>query len=230
MLFRACTSRLGKARITSLLDPQISQSWTNESEISIDRAPEVLQLAVGLLDPSCFTLGSREWTATFDYDPNHALYGDRRPQTVATERTFAALDLLGRLARLPEGGYGIDTLLLQQMDSKVWKVREQAARIFTTRVAPWNAMNAISQLVGHMSDHCSQNAIHGGLLCIRQILRKAWGAHGMALEVLQELVATEVSALSAIVEQDHVSPMVSAAFVDILNDIFEEQTILRSSG
>lgn len=228
MLFRACTSRLGKARVNPLVDLDL-QSWTNEGDISIDRSPEVLALAIELLDPSCFSQASSE-SVTDPSKRQNTLSGDPAAPSVATERIFAALDLLGRVVTDQEGWHRIEPFLLQQMGSTFWQVRQQAARIFASRVPPWKAPSAIMRLLRNMSNHSHQNALHGQLICIRQIIRYSRRTEGTSDNDSCKLLAEQLSVLEATMKQDNISPMVNSAFIDIRNDLFEQQMLVDHEG
>ncbi len=226
MLFRACTSRLGKAR-SSPLAGHDTVSWRNEGNVSIDRSPEVLELAIQLLDPLCFSQASSEHDAISASEEVHSSWEGEKPPTVATERVFAALDLLGRLALSEEDWSRIKPLLVEQMSSSVWQIRAQAARVVASGIAPWNSTTAIKSLINGTLPHSSQNKIHGHLLCIGEILRKSWHTHGMVLQTWDKHSAAVSSIISTITERYHMSPVVRSLFIDVQNDVLEREFVLH---
>ena len=229
MLFRCCTSRLGKARSHPLSgsDPL---SWRNEGDVSIDRSPEVLDLAIQLLDPLCFSHAALDRDADSGPDRDGWLSEGPAPRVVATERAFAALDLLGRITTLQEDWSRIKPLLLEQMGSSVWQLRAQAARVFASSIAPCNSMDAIESLIDDVSVHRSQNKIHGQFLCVREILRKSWQTIETNPTACLEHFTVVSSTLSSIEERYYMSPVVRSLFEEIQNDVLESEIAMSHAA
>jgi hypothetical protein len=230
MLFRACTNRLGRARTSLFTAHNASHLWTSETTVSNDRAPDVLELAMSLLDPGCFSQGVNQIQTTSQSNKNTVIrnYATRGP--VAAERVFAALDLIGRISPSFQDAGRIEPLVLGSLGSTVWQVREQAARVLASRVIPWFVFSLLARLVKEIAASTTQNMIHGRLLCIKQILRSLWRSRaeplchdlGRAAAILKPLVARIMG--------DEMSSVVRTAFLDIVNDAFEMEILSRTSG
>jgi hypothetical protein len=230
MLFRACTNRLGRARTRHFTADNASHLWTSEATVSNDRAPDVLELAMSLLDPGCFSQGGDQIPATLQSKSNTVIrnYATRGP--VAAERAFAALDLIGRISPSFQDADRIEPLVLESLSSTVWQVRERAARVLAFRVMPWDAFNLLARLVKEIAVSANQNIIHGRLLCIKHILRSLWRSRaellcddlGHAAAILKPLVARLLAG--------DMSSVVRTTFLDIVNDALEKEILSRTSG
>src|SRR2546423_13679568 len=221
MLFRACTSRLGRPRTGLFAGQGASQLWKSEVTVSNDRAPDVLKLAMNLLNPAWFPQGHSQTMELSPSErspvPGHNTAG----ATVATERIFAALDLIGRLNLSFHDEGCVERVALEKLTSPVWQVRELAARILISRVSPWDAFDMLGRLVSGMFNQKDQNMIHGRLLCIREILRIVW--HSRA-EPLPEHVRLAAAILEPIVTQimaDDMSSIIRTTFLAIVDDVLE---------
>ena len=83
-------------------------------------------------------------------------------------QSFAALELLGRVGSYTDNQELVDSILLYEMGNRVWQLRDQAARIFASRLSADSAATAIHDLIVSMAG-CGQNGMHGRLLCLRYI-------------------------------------------------------------
>jgi hypothetical protein len=97
-----------------------------------------------------------------------------------TERVFPALELIAE--KIPSSSGDDDAqlrkLVLRQMTSTIWAVREYAARVYASLLRPTQTLDEIHSLGDHVNIS-SQNYIHGKLLCIRFALLRLWfSAHG----------------------------------------------------
>lgn len=230
MLFRACTSRLGRARTSLLTGQDASQSWTSEAIVSNDKAVDVLNLAINLLDSGYFSQGCREISATLKsgHDPIAGVNETTTP--LATERIFAALDLIGRISPSVHGTDHIERLLWGKLSSKVWQVRERAARVLASRVSHWEIFDLLCRLVDGISVQQDQNMIHGRLLCVKHILRALWRSREEPLLHHLGRAAATLEPLVAPLMAEEMSCVIRTTFLDIMNDAFEMDILSRSLG
>ena len=223
MLFRACTGRLGRARISLLIRQDPTQSRINEATVSNDRAPGILDLVINLMDTGCFSQDHNKTTTGLQ--PRREAIG-----TVATEKVFAALDLIGRISPSFHDMGRIERLIFEKLASTVWQLREQAATILASRVSPWDACDLLGRLVDGMFTQRNQNMVHGRLLCIKQILHSLWlsGAKpqrdhlGQGAALLAQLITPIMT--------DKMSSVVQTTFLDIMNEAFEMDVVLQTAG
>jgi hypothetical protein len=230
MLFRACTRRLGKARISPPTVHNASQLWTSEVTVSNDRAPDVLSVAMNLLDSKWVSRIGTEIPVTLQSKHQPFAYNDEATHQVATERIFAALDMIGRISPSFHDADYIERLVLGKLSSQVWQVREQAARVLASRVSPWEAFDILGRLVDDMATGKDQNMIHGRLLCVKQILRNMWRSQTKLLRHHLERAAALLHPLVAPIMANDMSVVVRTTFLDIMNDAFEMEILLRISG
>ena len=230
MLFRACTSRLGRVRTSLLTGQDATQSWKSEVIISNDRTPDVLDLAINLLDPACFPQGRSGIAAASQSEHKAVVSNNEVRDLVATERIFAALDLIGRISTSFNDAGRIERLVLEKLNSTVWQVREQAARIFASRLSPWDALDVLGRMVDGMFKQKDQNMIHGRLLCIKEILRNLWRSRAEPLSQDLGRAATLLEPLITPILAEDMSIVVQTTFLDVLNDAFETEILSRTSG
>lgn len=230
MLFRACTRRLGRARISPPTAQDTSQLWTSEVTVSNDRAPDVLGVAMKLLDSEWFSSTHNEIPVTLQPKHQPFTYNNEATNSVATERIFAALDIIGRISPSFHDADYIERLVLGKLSSRVWQVREQAARVLASRVSPWDAFNVLGRLVDGMATTKDQNMVHGRLLCVRQILRNMWRSQTEPLRHHLERAAALLHPLVAPIMSNEVPIVVRTTFLDIMNDAFEMEILSRISG
>jgi hypothetical protein len=164
--------------------------------------------------------------------PKHQPFADNNEATnpVATERIFAALDMIGRISpSFHDAGY-IERLVLGKLSSQVWQVREQAARVLGSRVAPWDAFDVLGRLVDGVATTKDQNMVHGRLLCVKQILRNVWRSQTETLRHHLARAAALLHPLVAPIMANDMSIVVRTTFLDIMNDAFEMEILSRISG
>lgn len=208
----------------------LSQSWISEATVSNDRARDVLGLAMNLLDPGCFFQGSSQDSPSSRSDRDLIAGHDKANGLVATERIFAALDLIGRISPSFHDADQIERLVLETASSRVWQVREQAARVCASRISPWDALDLLGRLLDGMSVQNDQNTIHGRLLCAKQILRILWRSRVEPLRYHLGGAASMLKPLVAHLMADNMSSVVRTTFLDIVNDAFEMEILSRNSG
>src|SRR5947209_6929999 len=230
MLFRACTRRLGRARISPLTVQDASQLWTSEVTVSNDRAPDVLGVAMNLLDSEWFSSMRNETPVTLQSKQQPFAYNNEATNPVATERIFAALDMIGRVSPSFHDADYIEHLVLGKLSSRVWQVREQAARVLASRVSPWDAFNVLERLVDGVATTKDQNMVHGRLLCVKQILRNRWCSQTAPLRHHLERAAAWLHPLVAPIMAKERPIVVRTTFLDIVNDAFEMEILSRISG
>jgi hypothetical protein len=230
MLFRSCTRRLGRARISSLTVHDASQLWTSEVTVSNDRAPDVLGVAMNLLDSKWLSRIGAEIPVTLQSKHQPFACNDEATHPVATERIFAALDMIGRISPSFRDADYIERLVLGKLSSQVWQVREQAARVLASRVSPWDAFDVLGRLVDGMATRKDQNMVHGRLLCVKRILRNMWRSQTEPLRHHLERAAALLHPLVAPIMANDMSIVVRTTFLDIMNDAFEMEILSRISG
>ena len=230
MLFRACTRRLGRARISLPNVQDTSQLWTSEVTVSNDRAPDVLGVAMNLLDSEWFSSIDNEIPVTLQSNRQSFAYNNETTNPVATERIFAALDMIGRISPSFHDADYIERLVLEKLSSRVWQVREQAARVLASRVSPWDAFNVLGRLIDSMATTKDRNMVHGRLLCVKQILRNMWRSQTEPLRHRLERAAALLHPLVAPIMVNEMPIVVRTTFLDIINDAFEMEILSRISG
>ena len=230
MLFRACTRRLGRARISSPTVQDAAQLWTSEVTVSNDRAPDVLGVAMNLLDSEWFSCIGNEIPATLQSKHQPVAYNNEATNPVTTERIFAALDMMGRISPSFDDADYIERLVLGKLSSRVWQVREQAARVLASRVSPWDAFDVLGRLVDGMAATKDQNMVHGRLLCVKQIFRNMWRSQTEPLRHHLECAAALLHPLVAPMMISEMSIVVRTAFLDIVNETFEMEIFSHISG
>lgn len=106
---------------------------------------------------------------------------------VSIEMVYPALSLIARMEMDPEydGMEDFQEPIERCMRSRIWKVREMAARAFTALIGPKQVVDTIAVLMKVGTER--QNELHGNLCTVRVLLeRRVWQA------VLDESEAGEV--------------------------------------
>ncbi|KAA8911474.1 putative death-receptor fusion protein-domain-containing protein [Sphaerosporella brunnea] len=108
-------------------------------------------------------------------------------EAASVEMVYPALSLLARMEVAPEyeGMEEFRPLILECMRSRIWKVREMAARAFTALVGPKQAVDVIRNLLSVGPE--KQNILHGNLCAVRALLERR-----VRQAVLEEQEAGEV--------------------------------------
>lgn len=92
------------------------------------------------------------------------------------EMVYPALSLIARLdyAEGYEEMGEFEPLIVACMRSRIWKVREMAAKAYSTLVGPGEIVGVVERLLGDMA--CGrQNQIHGNLCAVRVLLERRAG-------------------------------------------------------
>ncbi|KAF8423572.1 putative death-receptor fusion protein-domain-containing protein [Tirmania nivea] len=93
------------------------------------------------------------------------------------EMVYPALSLVSRLGVSP--GYSemeeFKPLILECMKSKIWKVREVAAKAYVTLVGPGECIQEIKSLLSTKEKTWKQNTLHGNLCAVKCMLERRVG-------------------------------------------------------
>lgn len=154
MLFRALLGRMCRSISGSSFGFGGSSGSEPGARVSFQKYPDLPQLLSRLLAPS-----SKETEI-----------GDNAS---VTERVFPALELIGEKVPFP----GDDTtvlrkLVLQQLNSPVWAIREHSARVYASLLSRSDILTEIQSLLDIERDQTAQNYLHGKSLCIRYALSR----------------------------------------------------------
>ncbi|KAF8466673.1 putative death-receptor fusion protein-domain-containing protein [Kalaharituber pfeilii] len=93
------------------------------------------------------------------------------------EMVYPALSLISRLGVSP-GYNGIEAfrpLIIECMRSKVWKVREVAAKAYVSLVSPEECIPEIKRLLHVEGNQSKQNSLHGSLCTVKCLLERRVG-------------------------------------------------------
>lgn len=163
MLFRALLSRMCRLITGSNLGFGGNSGSEPGARISFQKYPGLVQLLSNLLAPS-LTAG-REGEGEGEGDGEQAML---------TERVFPALELMGE--KVPthpgEDDFLLRRLVLEQLKSPVWGIREHAARVYASLLNRSDIIGEVITLLSDNQDIHSQNYVHGKALCIRYALRR----------------------------------------------------------
>jgi len=90
----------------------------------------------------------------------------------SVEMVYPALSLIARMEVHPgyEGMEEFRELVLECMRSRIWKVREMAARAYTALVGPDQVMDVVTKLMAVRTER--QSVLHGNLCAVRALLER----------------------------------------------------------
>jgi hypothetical protein len=93
-------------------------------------------------------------------------------EAASVEMVYPALSLVARMEVDPgyEGMEDFRGLILECMRSRIWKVREMAARAYTALVGPDEVVDVIRELLSVGPE--KQNILHGNLCAVRALLER----------------------------------------------------------
>ncbi|KAL5361084.1 putative death-receptor fusion protein-domain-containing protein [Aspergillus floccosus] len=206
MLFRALLTRMCRTG-TGLGFGGVSGSEPG-GRVSFGKYPGLIELLSGLLTSK---------------ERNNAEHGDH---AIITERAFPALELLAE--KVPNA-YLIDDdmlrgLVLEQLKSPVWGMREHAARVYASLMNPTNILQNVQELLDIDQDSKSQDYLHGKALAIKYALRRLSMAYfALWKEHIPEVSAFIRRAFSVMFSRAD-SPFVATALLEILSDAVEKAT------
>jgi Putative death-receptor fusion protein (DUF2428) len=138
------------------------------------------------------------------------------------ELVFAGLDLLGRITVPEYVRSRAEEKIIQQLGSRIWMIREHAARIYASQTPETKALEAAVHLISSMSPR-DQNKCHGVLLCSRELLGKHLRASmpftNASAEALRQALNRQAPSIHR-----HAAPAVHCAFLGVLNDFIASGT------
>lgn len=98
------------------------------------------------------------------------------PVSNETEKVFPALEVITE--KIPSESDDDDDLLralvVNHVKSKIWAVREQAARVYASLIRASDMLSSIDDLMKPDLKPLKQNHLHGILLCARFVLLRVW--------------------------------------------------------
>ncbi|CUS11994.1 unnamed protein product [Tuber aestivum] len=104
----------------------------------------------------------------------------------SVEQLYPALSLIARLG--PSDGFdvgGIEPAVMRCLSSRFWKIREMAARSYSTLVSAGHVIEVIDQLLQDAEKSRKQNFVHGRLCAIKALLdRRGANTHEGILGIL----------------------------------------------
>lgn len=113
----------------------------------------------------------------------------------SVERVYPALSLIARL-EFTEGfdASVIEPAVVRCLSSRVWKVREMAARSYSTLIGPTQVAGVVGQLLSDAVESGKQNVVHGKLCAVGALLERRgvhergriWGSFCRAWKALVE--------------------------------------------
>ncbi|KAK0893887.1 hypothetical protein LTR02_012592 [Friedmanniomyces endolithicus] len=135
------------------------------------------------------------------------------PELVAarSEGVFPALQLLERLRVPGDHNAAMRQAVSALMGSPRWHVRAKAAHTYATFIGDDEAFEAFEDLL--QTTTASQNALHGALLCARQINKRLMLRYGHRLQVDRSRSAVEDE-----------SPMSMALIMGRMNELYNRNT------
>lgn len=136
--------------------------WDGRSiRLSYDRYPSLPELLLKLLD-----------TSTSQSEPM------KTPTIGAVESVFPALDIIRRAGPPPTHRDKIFAVVSKHLASRIWHVREIAARTICTLLLHDNWLSDVVTLVESLQQ--SENQVHGILLAVRFILERRLELHPLS--------------------------------------------------
>jgi len=128
------------------------------------------------------------------------------------EQLYPALSLIARLE--PSEGFdvsGIEPAVMRCLSSRFWKIREMAARSYSTLVSARHMIEVIDQLLRDAEESQKQNFVHGRLCAVKALLdRRGAQSHEEVLGVLGRYWESMVPSNSCAV--------IRASFLSLLNN------------
>lgn len=150
MLFRALLTRMCRTIPGSRYGFGGSSGAEPGARISFEKYPDLLQLLSRLLAPS-----------------------ENGDDAMVIDRVFPALELIGEKVPFPGSDDPVlCELVLQQLKSPVWAVREHSARVYASLLSRSAILAEIQHLLDVDSEQTLQNFLHGKALCVKFALRR----------------------------------------------------------
>ncbi|KAK4212914.1 thyroid adenoma-associated protein [Rhypophila decipiens] len=221
---RNCGLLLLRSLIDSLLGTGESKSviesgWDGVSiRISYNKYPTLPGVILGLLKSA----DSSILTETGGINSNSA----------AAEAVFPALDIIRRAGPPEENREELWGRITAYLGSRIWHVREIAARTLCSFLLRGNWLTSVARLLRGAEEDV--NRLHGVLLTVRFVLeRKVQLGEGVDGFEVEQFLTAEVSVLPAF----KACPIVQAAYLEIFNllpnsgsgDVFPLEDVLPST-
>ncbi len=157
MLFRALIDRLFGTN--DPLNGDQSHDDSTPSKLSYDRYPGLPQLLIRQLGGN--VMGEKS---------NHNNNGNTA-SSMSPELVFPALDILHRAGPPVIERENICHLVKQQMGSKIWNIREMAARTMCSFVSKKEYLSLCAELLDSESIR-TNNMWHGILMCVKLLIER----------------------------------------------------------
>ncbi|TKA57285.1 hypothetical protein B0A55_13499, partial [Friedmanniomyces simplex] len=209
MLFRAVIDRL-----LGTSDAHTESDVHPQRRLSADQHPQILEVVLGLLNTTLETTGLT---------------------SARSEGVFPALQLLQRLQVPGDRTVAVRRAVRALMGSPWWLVRDKAAYTYASLVEEGEAIEVLEGLL--RTTIANQNALHGALLCARQINKRLAVGHGRSSQAdrLHSPVPDEgqVRTVDEVGRADKMYTLnkcavTQAAYIDLLRD--STKTSHRSSS
>jgi len=156
MLFRALIDRLfGTSEQSDKGEPN---NHVRTSRLSYDKYPTLPRLLIRLLGGDILRDFSKQ-----DDDTDFS-------SSMPAELVFPALEIVRRAGTPAKESFIISRLVLQHLGSKIWNVREMAARTYCSLVAEKEYLDSIALLLD--LDWCTSNKLQGILLSVKFMIEK----------------------------------------------------------
>ncbi|KAI9782363.1 MAG: hypothetical protein M1839_005236 [Geoglossum umbratile] len=135
------------------------------------------------------------------------------------EAVFSAMDIIRRAGPPKANDAELRQSILSYIGSKIWHVRDMAARTFCSLVDRQHFTEEVSYLVN--LPWASNNALHGQLLCARYLLRAYLPQDPVRLRSSIQSLIPLFHNSSGIMSRANICPINKGAFLDIANVILE---------
>ncbi|KAK9477238.1 putative death-receptor fusion protein-domain-containing protein [Lipomyces japonicus] len=201
MLFAALQNRLFGSR--KFTDSRLTVG-TMSARLFFSRFKHVKDILLTSLEEHVYQLGS--------LDTSHV------------ETVYPVLSLLARLEGTNDyqGLNSFKPLILSCLSSRIWKVREIAAKSFLALVSTDNWLNSVTQLLGQLSVR-SQNKLHGALLALHELLNSVSRRNDKYV-ALPAYVVNSVNEKFAELSSNTCSPCVTE-FIRVVHKVLSFETI-----
>ncbi|KAI9768015.1 MAG: hypothetical protein M1840_005327 [Geoglossum simile] len=141
------------------------------------------------------------------------------PELGPPEAVFPAMDIIRRAGPPKPNDLDLRESILFYMGSKIWHVRDMAARTFCSLVERERFMEEVSHLIN--LPWTSNNALHGQLLCVRYLLQVYLPRNPTQLRGAIQSLIPLFHSLSGTLSKANTCPINNSAFLDIVNVILE---------
>ncbi|RMZ82202.1 hypothetical protein DV738_g1752, partial [Chaetothyriales sp. CBS 135597] len=134
------------------------------------------------------------------------------------EHIFAALDLVKYVGLAEEDGPYLRLLIQRQLGSRIWAIRDQAARVLVDRLRFEDSISSDFLSVWPLPEACSENTLHGSLLLYRYFMHEHY--EHSPTEQVNQLLEHLPHSLHMLVDRmrPQSSPYTKAALLDLFND------------